>query len=395
MAKLRIRPGHVRPLWAGHPWVYAQAVADVEGSPAAGDVVDVIDPQGNWLGSGFYSPESALAVRILSRTEGERIDRAFFRARLERALALRSQVLGLPDTQTSGYRLVHAEGDGLSGLIVDMYGDTAVVQLLTAGMKRRELELFELLREVIGVRSIIEFASAEHQEREGFSVEARRVHGDARSELEFRERDFAFSLPLESSQKTGFYFDQRENRARIESLCRDRRVLDVCCYAGSFALAAARGGAREVLALDRSEPALAVARRTAQNSELSERIRFEQTDLKRALPALAQRGERFDVVILDPPKLAHSVRHLERARKAYRAWNALALELCAPGGVLLSCSCSGAMQPQDFLRTLALSAADARRSVDLFALGHQAPDHPTPAAFDEGRYLKAAFLRVD
>jgi 23S rRNA (cytosine1962-C5)-methyltransferase len=394
MAKVRIRPGHVRPLWAGHPWVYAQAVAHVEGSPVAGDVVEVIDPQGNWLGSGFYSPESALAVRILSRTQGEALDRAFFRARLQRALALRTDVLGLPDAQTSGYRLVHAEGDGLSGLIIDMYGDTAVAQLLTAGMKRREAELFELLREVTGVRTIVEFASAEHQEREGFTVDTRRVHGEPRSELEFRERGFHYSLPLETSQKTGFYFDQRDNRARIEALCRGRRVLDVCCYAGSFALAAARGGAREVLALDRSESALAVARQTAQRCELSERIRFEQTDLKRALPELAQRGERFDVVILDPPKLANSVRHLDRARKAYRAWNTLALELCTPGGVLLSCSCSGAMQPQDFLRTLALSAADARRSVDLFALGEQASDHPTPAAFDEGRYLKAAFLRV-
>jgi 23S rRNA (cytosine1962-C5)-methyltransferase len=374
--------------------VYAQAVGKVEGRPEAGDLIDVLDPQDNWIGAGFFSPSSAIAARILTRTPGEKIDQRFFAERIAKALAFRRDALGLPDEQTTGYRLVHSEGDGLSGLIADVYGDVAVVQLLTAGMKRRAREILDALREVTGVRSVVEFASTEHLEKEGLPAEEGRVTGEPVEQLEFRERGFEFRLPLAAAQKTGFYFDQRENRARLESLCAGKRVLDACSYVGAFALAAARGGAREVLALDRSEAALAVARDTAARSGLAERIRFQRGDLKRALPELIEQAERFDVIVLDPPKLAHSIKHLDRARKAYRAWNAFACSLCAEDAVLVTCSCSAAMQAHDFLRTVAIAAADAKREASLFTYGQQAPDHPTPAAFDEGRYLKAAFLRV-
>lgn len=394
MAKLWIRGGHVRPVWAGHPWVYAQAVGKVEGRPEAGDLVDVLDAQDNWIGAGFFSPSSAIAARIVTRTPGQTIDAAFFRERIAKALAFRRDVLGLPDASTNGYRLVHSEGDGLSGLIADVYGNTAVVQLLTAGMKRREREILDALREVTGVRSVVELASSEHLEKEGLPPDEGKVTGDPVEQLEFRERGFEFRLPLTAAQKTGYYFDQRDNRALLEKLCAGKRVLDACSYVGAFSLAAARGGAREVLALDRSEGALAVAQETAVRSGLAERIEFQRGDLKRVLPGLIEQGERFDVIVLDPPKLAHSVKHLERARKAYRAWNAFACSLCTEDAVLVTCSCSAAMQAHEFLRTVALASADAKREVSLFTYGQQAADHPTPAAFEEGRYLKAAFLRV-
>jgi 23S rRNA (cytosine1962-C5)-methyltransferase len=394
MPKVRIRAGHVRPIWAGHPWIYAQAVAKVEGSPNEGDTVDVLDPQDNWLGAGFYSPNSALVVRLLSRKPGEAIDAAFFRARLMAAHALRRDWLQLPRADTTGYRLVHAEGDGLPGLIVDVFGDAATVQLLTAGMKRREAEIFAAIREVTGVRSIIEMPSREHQDQEGFQVEPRLAFGDEVSDLAFSERGFEYRLPFASAQKTGFYFDQRDNRARVEALCADRRVLDVCCYVGAFSLAAARGGAREVLGIDRSEGALALAQAGLERAGVADRVRLERRDIKKALPELMAERARFDVVVFDPPKLAHSARQLDRARTTYRLWNSQAMSLCERGGVLVTCSCSGAMQPTDFLRTIALAAADVGREVSLLAMGEQAPDHPTPAAFQEGRYLKAAFLRV-
>jgi len=394
MAKVRIRSGHVRPLWAGHPWVYAQAVAGLEGSAAPGDLVDVVDPQGKWLGAGFYSPDSALAVRIVSRTPDALVDRAFFRERLGRAVDLRRHWLGLPSADTTGYRLVHAEGDGLPGLIVDVYGRAAVVQLLTVGMKRREEDIFAALREVLDLATIIEVPSRDHQDHEGFSVEPRVAAGEALTDLEFSERGFRFSLPFATAQKTGFYFDQRENRARFEGLCEGRRVLDLCCYVGAFTLAAARGGAREVLAVDRSDAALQLARQATERAELSGAVRFERRDLKQVLPEFLAEKRSFDVVVLDPPKLAHSARQLERARSMYRLWNSQALRLCEPGALLVSCSCSGAMQPLDFVRTLALAAADAGREITLLSLGEQAPDHPTPAAFQEGRYLKVAFVRV-
>jgi len=392
MTKIRIRAGHVRPLWAGHPWVYAQAVAGLEGTASAGDLVDVVDPHGHFLGAGFYAPGSALAVRILTREAGRAIDSAFFEERLRAALELRTRWVGLPRADTTGYRLVHAEGDGLPGLIVDVYGETATVQLLTAGMKQREEQLFAALRAVLPLRRVIEMPSREHQDQEGFRVEPRVVFGDATSDLTFLERGFEYRLPFASAQKTGFYFDQRDNRARLEALCRGRRVLDLCTYVGSFALAAARGGASDVLAIDRSEWALSIAQQGSERAGLS--LRFARRELKQALPELIAQQERFDVIVLDPPKLAHGVKQLERARSMYRTWNAQALALCEPGALLVTCSCSGAMQPVDFVRTLALAGADAGRQVTLLTLGEQAADHPTPAAFQEGRYLKAAFLRV-
>ena len=394
MAKVRIRPGHVRPLWAGHPWVYAQAVAGLEGSAEPGDLVDVVDPQGKWLGAGFYSPDSALAVRILSREPGRAVDEAFFRDRLEQAASMRGQLLGLPSAETTGYRLVHAEGDGLPGLIVDIYGRAATLQLLTIGMKRRQAEILRALREVTGVTTIIEMPSREHQDQEGFRVEPTVVAGAELDELSFRERGFEHRLPFAGAQKTGFYFDQRDNRARLESMCQGMRVLDLCSYVGAFALAAARGGAREVVVADRSDWALGIARAACERAGFAERCSFVKGELKSLLPQLLEQREQFDVIVLDPPKLAHSARQLERARSMYRMWNAQAVRLCRPGGLLVTCSCSGAMQPIDFVRTVALGAADAARGATLLALGEQAPDHPTPAAFQEGRYLKAAFVRV-
>jgi len=394
MAKVRIRPGHVRPLWAGHPWVYAQAVAEIDGAPEAGDLVDVVDPHGRFLGAGFYSPDSALTVRIVARQEGVPVDQAFFCERLQCARDLRARWLSLPRADTTGYRLVHAEGDNLPGLIVDVYGDTAAVQLLTVGMKRRESEIVAALREVLPLRSIVEIPSREHQEHEGFSVEPHVLWGEAITDLAFRERGFEYSLPFAAAQKTGYYFDQRDNRERFEGLCRGLRVLDLCTYVGAFALAAARGGAAEVLAVDRSEFALGLAKQNLERAGLAERVRCERRDLKQVLPEFTQQKHIYDVVVLDPPKLAHSARQLERARSMYRLWNAQALRLCAKDGLLVTCSCSGAMLPLDFMRTLAMAAADAGRQITLLALGEQASDHPTPPAFQEGRYLKAAFLRV-
>jgi 23S rRNA (cytosine1962-C5)-methyltransferase len=393
MAKVRLRAGHVRPVWAGHPWVYAQAVAGLDGAASAGDLVDVVDPHGHFLGAGFYAPKSALAVRILTREAGRSIDAAFFEERLRAAFELRARWVQVPRADTTGYRLVHAEGDGLPGLIVDVYGDTATVQLLTAGMKQREAHIFSALRAVVPLTRIIEMPSREHQDQEGFRVEPRVVFGESDADLVFTERGFEYRLPFASAQKTGYYFDQRDNRARLETLCQGRRVLDLCTYVGSFALAAARGGAREVLAVDRSDWALTIARQGAERAGLSQ-VLFQRHELKQVLPELVAQQQRFDVIVLDPPKLAHSVKQLERARSMYRTWNTQALSLCEPGALLVTCSCSGAMQPVDFVRTLAVAGADAGRQVTLLTLGEQAADHPTPAAFQEGRYLKTAFVRV-
>jgi 23S rRNA (cytosine1962-C5)-methyltransferase len=393
-ARVRLRAGHVQPVWAGHPWVFAQAIERVEGAPAAGDAVSVVDARGNVLGRGYWSPESAIPVRILSRDPDETLETAFLGRRLEEAAAWRKSWLGLPGDETTGYRLVHAEGDGLAGLIVDVFGQAASVQLLTLGMKRREADVFAEVARVTGAKSVIEVASERTQRLEGFAAETRTVRGPTLDTLRFRERGFDYELPLSASQKTGFYFDQRENRARLESLVRGKRVLDAFSYVGAFSLAAARGGAEKVTALDASAAAIAAGAMIAQHAGLAGRIDFVRADVKRALPEMVQRGERFDVVIVDPPKLVPTARHLDQGRKAYRRLNATAVKLLAPGGLLVSCSCSAAIRPGEFLRTVGMAAREAGREVTLVHLGEQGPDHPVPASFPEGRYLKSAFLRA-
>ncbi|GAB4202900.1 MAG: class I SAM-dependent rRNA methyltransferase [Sandaracinaceae bacterium] len=388
----------MQPVWAGHPWVFAQAIERVEGAPSAGDVVDVVDPEGRYLGRGYYSPSSAIPVRILTRDRTDPLDGASLGRRIERAAALRRR-LRLPDTEssgleTTGYRLVHAEGDGLAGLIVDVFGAVAVVQLLTIGMKRREDDVFAHVARVAGVRTVIEAASDRAAEREGFACTTRVVRGPDPGSIAFFERGLGFEVESAITQKTGFYFDQRENRERVEQLAEGARVLDLYCFVGAFGLSAARGGAASVLSVDSSAPAVAMAARNAHRHGVAGRVQCERGDVRQVLRQLQARRERFDLVIADPPKLAPSIKHLDRARSAYRKLNAEAVKVVSTDGILVTCSCSAAMTTDDFVRTATLGARDANADLTLLSLGSQGPDHPVPAAFPEGRYLKCAFFRV-
>ena len=402
LARVTLKRGHVKPVWAGHPWIYAQAVARLEGSPAAGDVVEVVDPEGHFQGRGFWSPGSAIPVRLLTRRPDEALDEALLASRVVGAAARRERLLGLPSGDTDGFRLVHAEGDGLPGLVADRYGATVCAQILTHGVKRREGALFDALAALPGVERVVEVAAGEPQRREGIEAATRVVRGAGSGgdgaggvELRFRERGFRFRVPLALAQKTGYYFDQRDNRARLEQLARGRRVLDACTYLGGFALAAARGGARSVTAVDRADPVLAAAREIAEANGLGDAIEWRHGDVRRDLGRWADAGERYELVVLDPPKLAPTARHLERARSAYEGLNAAALRLLEAGGVLATCSCSAAMGPEDLLRMVAVAARRVGRRADVLVIGGQAADHPTPAAFPEGRYLTCAFVAVD
>jgi 23S rRNA (cytosine1962-C5)-methyltransferase len=392
MVKVELKRSHATPVAAGHPWVFAQAVARVHGSAAAGDEVVVVDPQGKPLGRGFWSPESAIVVRVLTPDPEQALDGEFLRERLRQAVATR-RLLGLPSERTTGYRLVHAEGDGLAGLIVDVYGEALVVQLLSAGMQRRKSEVVAALVEVVKPRTIFEEASAQLLAREGVAAESGLLWGEPLEALRFLERGLDFELSRESSQKTGYYFDQREHRDEVERIAAGREVLDACCYVGGFALAAARGGASSVLALDSSEPALRSGEALARRNGLAQ-IRFEKADVRSELGRLAEAGARYDLVIFDPPKLVPTAKHLERGRMAYRRQNRFAIELVKPGGVLVTCSCSAAMDETEFTRMLAFAARDARRELSLLRVGKQAPDHPVLPGFAEGSYLKTAFAIV-
>ncbi|MGH7269480.1 MAG: class I SAM-dependent rRNA methyltransferase, partial [Polyangiaceae bacterium] len=286
MSTVRLKPGHVQPIWAGHPWVYAQAVDRVDAGASAGDEVSVVDPRGNLLGRGFYSPGSAIPVRLAVRDGATRLDGAFFRDRLQRALELRASLGlpgGTPGSETTGFRWVHAEGDGLPGLIVDRYGDAIAVQFGTVGMKQREAMIHEALWAIGAPRTILDRTSAQTAQMEGFAPASGVVRGEDVAALELVERGLRFRVPLAVGQKTGFYFDQRSLRGRVEQLARGRRVLDAYAFVGAFAIAAARGGALEVVAVEESALAAQVGAECAALNGVGDRVKFVKGDARRAL----------------------------------------------------------------------------------------------------------------
>lgn len=398
-ATVYLRPGHVQPVWMGHPWVYAQAIGRVEGEPEHGDEVEVRDPRGNTLGRGYYSPGSAIPVRLLTRDAGQPLDGAFLSRRIGEASRWRRELLGLPSEHTTALRVVNAEGDGLPGLIVDRFGDAACVQLLTAGMKRREGFVFEALRSHLGVRRVYEVASAKHQALEGVeATEGLRWSADgSNGPLRFRENDIDIEVTAPGDegggQKTGYYLDQRDNRAMIASLSKGARVLDLYTHTGGFALAALKAGAKEVVGVDSSAPAIERARAIASANGLSS-ARFIKGDARKVLGDHDELPGRFDVVVCDPPKLAARAKEVRDALQHYRRTNALAAARVETGGLLLTCSCSGSVTVDELLRAAAAGARDAGRDLIVLRTTGAGADHPYPAAFDEGRYLKCVLARV-
>lgn len=394
MPTLTLKPGHVQPVWAGHPWVYQQAVARIEGGASAGDEVAVLDPSGKLLGRGFYSPGSAIPVRLLVRDATTKLDGAFFRERIERALA-RRKVFGLPSAETNGVRLVHAEGDDLPGLVVDLFDDVVVAQLGTIGMKRREGEIFSALDELVRPRAVLDRTPASVERTEGFAPTPGVVRGDASIDgLAFRERGFAWEVPLSLAQKTGYYFDQRPLRERVEALARGRRVLDAYSYIGAFSLAAARGGAREVLAVDERALAVEVAASNARANGFGERVRHVAADAREVLGQAGREGG-YDLVVCDPPKLSPTRAARNDALGAYQRLATLACRATKPGGILVFCSCSAAVDASSLARALALGAREANVRALVVERHAQGPDHPVPAAFPEGAYLKSVIALVE
>lgn len=394
---VHLRAGHVQPVWAGHPWVYAQAIDRLEGRAEPGDEVRVADPRGNLLGRGFWSPGSAIPVRIYTRDAAQPLDDAFIAARVQSAVAWRNDLLQLPNARTTGYRLINSEGDELPGLVVDRFGEDLVVQLLTAGIKRREELILDALVAATGAHRVWETSSPQHQKLEGITSRDGILRGHPSDGLRFRELDVELSVAApgaSDTQKTGYYFDQRDNRARVAAFAKGARVLDGFAFVGGFAHAAARAGALEVLAIESGLAAIQTGEAITAANGLGDVVRWRRGDVKKVFADLHAKGERFDVVIIDPPKLAHHARELRDALAHYRRLNALAAALLSPGGVLVSCSCSGAVSIDELLRAIAMGARDAGRSVSVLEVHGAGADHPVPAAFPDGRYLKCVVGRV-
>ena len=389
MARLVLHRGRAKPAWFGHPWVYSQAVQRVEGDAAPGGVVDVCDHDGRLVGRGFYNPRSQIACRLLSWRADEPLDTRWLVGRLASAHLTRKG-LGLPGATTDAYRLVNSEGDGLPGLIVDVYGDVLAVQFTALGMKLREAEVCDALQEILEPRAIAETTGAAFAEAEGFSAVSRPLRGEIAGPVHCVEDGLRLAVDLFDGQKTGLYLDQRESRAWVGTRSRGARVLDLYCYAGGFAMQAARGGATSVTAVDISPRALG---RAAANAALNG-LDFDrvEADAFRFLEAAAPGS--YDLVVLDPPKFARGRRDLDAALKGYRKLNALGMSACADRALLLTCCCSQLVSLEEFERAIAAAAKDTGRRVRVLRVASQPPDHPVPPAFPEGRYLKVLLLEI-
>ena len=393
MASVVLKAGHVQPVWAGHPWVFAQAVERVEGGARGGDEVDVKDARGNFMGRGLYSPGSAIPVRLFTRERERHLDAKLLTAKLAAAIERRKQ-LGLPSPETNAVRLVHAEGDELPGLVVDQLGDVLSVQFGTLGMKQREATILDALEQLVGPRAIVDRSSERAAKSEGFTASQGVVRGDTSlSHFDVSERGLRFRIPLELGQKTGFYVDQRELRARTAELARGRRVLDTYAFVGAFALSAARAGASEVEAVDQSSLALTVAADAARLNGLEGKIRFECEDSVQALDRAGKHGG-FDLVICDPPKLAPTRASRARALGLMRRLSGQAARATELGGLLVLCSCSAAIGLGELTRALSLGAADVGLRAIVLERFFQGADHPVPAAFPEGLYLTSLIAEI-
>lgn len=374
---------------SSHPWIFQKMVEKPAGRLPGGSVVDVLDRDGQWVGRGFYNGHSRIALRVLTTDPAEAVDEAFFARRLARAVALRRDWLGL-DAAGDAYRLVHSEGDGLSGLVADRFGPVLVLEFFAAGMFRWRQAIMDALAAHYPDSSFYWFAEEHVQKQESFDC---RPPEPPPPEV-ITEYGVRFRVAPGSKHKTGFFLDQRDNRLALAPLCRGRRVLDLCCNTGGFSVyAKARGGAEEVTGVDLDEQALALAK---QNANLNQaRVRFVQADLFAWLRDVLPAGQRWDVVVLDPSKQTRDREAVGLALKRYLDMNRLALQAVAPGGLFLTCSCTGLVSEADFLDTVRRAAWQAGRTAQVLRVSGAAPDHPWLLHVPEGRYLKAVWCRVE
>lgn len=388
-AQLLLRKNQDRRVRGGHPWVFSNEVAELRGAPADGDLVDVMDFRGAFLGRAYYNKRSLICARLLTRGRDE-VDAAFFARRFERALKLREAVY--PGAQA--VRLVYGESDQLPGLVVDRYGDVLAVQVLTLGMEVRAEMVREALAQVFKPRGVMRMADSALRALEGLPIERGVWWGEVPEQIVVDIDGFSIEVDLRAGQKTGLFLDQRENRKRAGARAEGQRVLDLFCYQGEWSLHAARGGASSVLAVDSSAPALAAARRNAERNGLAERIGFRQGDCFDIVRELERTGERFGLVFLDPPALIKSRGALATGARAYREINRAAMTLLAEGGTLVTSSCSHHLEDPLFRQVLIEAARAARRPFRVLDWAAEAPDHPQLLAVPETHYLKCAVLQA-
>jgi len=393
-ATVLVKAKRARPFFGRHPWVLDTAIDRVEGTPADGDVVDLATHEGRFIARGIWNASSRLRVRLYAFESDVPLDAPFWRSRIDAAIALR-RTLGLDD-RSGAARLINSEGDDLSGLIVDRYGDHLAIQVTSLAMAGRLDAICDALEAAVKPAGILlRGADRGLSKLEGLHLPDRVIRGTAPEGPVFiREGSLSWGVDLTEGQKTGFYLDQRENRRAAALLARDRRVLDLFCYSGGFAVTCAiTGSARNVLAVDGSAKATTLARANADFNGAAN-VTVETADAFGRIDSLAAAGEKFGMVILDPPKFARSRGAIEEALRAYHRINRVAVDLLEPGGILVSCSCSGSVSRDDFLEMLSAVAQRSGRQIAMLECRGAAPDHPVSASCLEGEYLKCVIARV-
>ena len=420
-----LKPGREKSLLRRHPWIFSGAVERVDGTAASGDTLPVRNARGEFLAWAAYNPGSQITARIWSWHEEETINTEFFHSRIAGALALRRD-LKLAD-ESNGMRLVHAESDGLPGLIVDRYDDVLVMQVGSAGAEYWRGTCADILQELCNPVCIYERSDSDSRTLEGLELRNGVMRGALPDNVQVMEHGLRFMVDVAAGQKTGFYLDQRDNRALTETLARDKDMLNCFCYSGGFTLYALRGGARTVLSIDSSEEALRLAQfnvelngldgaastrcceaysageaaphspPTGESSTIpmnAGRAKWQCADVFAALRKLRDQGRSFDLIILDPPKFAPTAAFAEKAARGYKDINLLGFKLLRPGGLLFTYSCSGGISEDLFQKIVAGAALDAGADAQIVHKLHAAADHPVLLSFPEGAYLKGLVLRV-
>jgi 23S rRNA (cytosine1962-C5)-methyltransferase len=386
---VRLKPSEQDRLPAGHPWIYRNELQGWPPSAAPGDLVDVRDSRGQFLGRGYLNPRSTIAVRLLARDRVP-IDLDFFIGRIRQAQARREKILG----RRSAYRVVHAEADGLPGLIVDRYGDALAIQLLTAGMDRRRDLILAAVETVLHPRTVVARNDSPMREREGLVRERTVLRGQIPPEPTVMINGLDVAVDLLEGQKTGLFLDQLDNYRLVEPLAGGAEVLDCFCYTGLWGLHAALYGAARVTGLEQSAPAIARAKVLAERNGLADRCTFQVCNVFDELKAQDRRRARFDLIILDPPAFVKTRTRLHEAVAGYKEINLRAMRLLRPGGRLITCSCSHHLSWERFRALLREAARDGQRSLQQVAMGSQPPDHPILLGMPESEYLKCFVLQA-
>ncbi|HVN27774.1 MAG TPA: class I SAM-dependent rRNA methyltransferase [Candidatus Binataceae bacterium] len=386
MEKIFLKPGRDATVRGGNPWIFSGAIQRTEpGNLAAGAPVEVHDASGALIGVGYFNPATTIAVRMMAWGVAPPVEE-ILKHRLNGALALRRQVVR---DDTDCYRLVNGDGDGFSGIVIDRYADVLVMQFLTAGADQMRDAIVANLKELLRPRAIIERSSGAVRKAEGLEDREGVLFGEPIAQTEARENGSRIVVDFEHGQKTGYFLDQRENRATFGAMCRGARVLDAYCYAGGFALAALRGGASQVVAVDTSARAIGWAKRNFELNECAANAELVHAD---AALYLRETKQRFDVIALDPPALARSRKDADRAGHLYVELNALAMRALAPGGRIMTFSCSTHFRGEAFVNAVRIAQTKSKRNLRILAHLGPGPDHPTLLGHVEGEYLTGLLL---